>query len=180
MKASFSIALAAFSSLALAAPSYSRAFVAKRAANATSAFGYASQNGGTTGGAGGTTTTVSSLAAFTAAVTAEGPAVVYVSGTISGATKVRVASDKSILGVDSSAKLVGIGLYINKVSNVIVRNIATSKVLAANGDAIGIQKSTNVWIDHVDFSSDMDHGKDYYDGLCDVSVFQSLTARNDH
>jgi pectate lyase len=44
-----------------------------------------------------------------------------------------------------------------------------SKVLAANGDAITIQASKNVWIDHVDLSSDLDHDKDYYDGLLDVT-----------
>jgi pectate lyase len=55
------------------------------------------------------------------------------------------------------------------MENVIIRNIAIAKVLAENGDAIGVQKSTNVWIDHVDVSSDQDHDKDYYDGLLDVS-----------
>lgn len=30
--------------------------------------------------------------------------------------------------------------------------------------------SNNVWIDHVDVSSDMDHDKDYYDGLIDVRI----------
>jgi len=29
--------------------------------------------------------------------------------------------------------------------------------------------SSNVWIDHVDVSSDKDHDKDYYDGLIDAS-----------
>lgn len=28
--------------------------------------------------------------------------------------------------------------------------------------------SHNVWIDHVDVSSDRSHDKDYYDGLLDV------------
>jgi pectate lyase len=30
--------------------------------------------------------------------------------------------------------------------------------------------SNNVWIDHVDVSSDRDHDKDYYDGLIDVNA----------
>jgi pectate lyase len=55
------------------------------------------------------------------------------------------------------------------MSNVIIRNIAIAKVLAENGDAIGVQKSTNVWIDHVDVSSDRDHDKDFYDGLIDLT-----------
>lgn len=34
---------------------------------------------------------------------------------------------------------------------------------------IEVEYSNNVWIDHVDVSSDRDHDKDYYDGLLDVS-----------
>lgn len=134
--------------------------------------GYASQNGGTTGGKGGTTTTVASLAEFTAAVgtkTDTTAKVIYIKGAITGSTKVNIGSNKSIIGTDSSASLTGVGLYIDKSKNVIVQNLKISKVLAANGDAIGIQASTNVWVDHVDVSSDVDHDKDYYDGLIDVS-----------
>ncbi|KAI0188756.1 pectate lyase a [Xylaria flabelliformis] len=143
--------------------------IEKRATITDSAnIGYAQQNGGTKGGAGGTTTTVSSLAAFTAAAGADAAAVIVVKGNISGAAKVKVTSNKSIIGASGSS-LTGIGLTINKQSNVIVRNLKISKVLADYGDAITIQASKNVWVDHVDLSSDMDHDKDYYDGLVDVS-----------
>ncbi|KAK6392265.1 hypothetical protein LTR65_003721 [Meristemomyces frigidus] len=147
--------------------------------------GYASLNGGTTGGKGGTTTTVSSLAAFTAAVSGDSAAVVYVSGTITGAASVRVGSNKSIIGLSSGSGLSGVGLYIKEVTNVIVQNLAISKVLAENNDAIGIQASTNVWVDHCELSSDRDHDKDYYDGLCDVThasdfVTISNTYFHDH
>jgi pectate lyase len=128
--------------------------------------GYASLNGGTEGGAGGSTTTVSSLAAFTAAAANTKANVIYVKGTISGSTMVKLTSDTSLLGsfessidgfktddfvpgVDSSSKLVGIGLSIKKVNNVIVRNLAISKVKADTGDAIAIQVAKNVWIDHM-------------------------------
>jgi pectate lyase len=60
----------------------------------------------TTGGAGGTTTTVSNLASFTAAVQAEGKAVVVVSGNLSGAVKVNVTSNKSIIGKAGSSAFV--------------------------------------------------------------------------
>ncbi|KAI0142888.1 polysaccharide lyase family 1 protein [Xylariaceae sp. FL1272] len=130
--------------------------------------GYASQNGGTTGGTGGTTTTVSTLAQFTAAAGSDDAYVIVVSGAISGAAKVDVTSNKSIIGASGSS-LTGIGLTINGESNVIVRNMKISKVLADYGDAITIQASTNVWVDSCDLSSDMDHDKDYYDGLVDVT-----------
>lgn len=32
-----------------------------------------------------------------------------------------------------------------------------------------LEKSTNVWVDHVDLSSNQAHDKDYYDGLFDVT-----------
>ncbi|EKG11903.1 Pectate lyase/Amb allergen [Macrophomina phaseolina MS6] len=152
---------------ALAAPT--KTFAKRAAITDGPDVGYATLNGGTTGGAGGSTTTVSSLAQFTAAAEADGAAVIVVSGNISGAAKVRVGSDKTIIGKDSSAVLEGVGLYINKQKNVIVRNLSIKNVLAENGDAIGIQASQNVWIDHCDLSSDRDHDKDYYDGLLDVT-----------
>lgn len=53
----------------------------------------------------------------------------------------------------------------------IIRNLAISKVRTGSpgGDAIGVQESSNVWIDHCDLSSDLTSGKDYYDGLADFS-----------
>lgn len=44
-----------------------------------------------------------------------------------------------------------------------------AKVLADYGDAVTIQKSTNVWVDHCDLSGDETVGKDTYDGLVDLS-----------
>lgn len=134
--------------------------------------GYASQNGGTTGGKGGSTVTVASLDELTAAVgkkTDTTAKIIYIKGPITGSAKINIGSNKSIVGIDSSASLTGVGLYIDKSKNVIVQNLKISKVLATNGDAIGIQASTNVWVDHVDVSSDIDHGKDYYDGLIDIT-----------
>lgn len=46
-------------------------------------------------------------------------------------------------------ELVGIGMFIKGVTNVIVRNLTIQKVLAANGDAVGIQASTNVWVSSI-------------------------------
>ncbi|CAJ2505689.1 Uu.00g130830.m01.CDS01 [Anthostomella pinea] len=146
--------------------------------------GYCTQNGGTIGGAGGTTTTVSDLAAFTAAAQSDDATVVVVKGAITGAAKVRVTSNKSIIGLAGSS-ITGVGLTVNERSNVILRNLKISEVLAEYGDAITIQASTNVWVDHCDLSSNLDHDKDYYDGLCDVThaadwVTISNTYFHDH
>lgn len=79
--------------------------------------------------------------------------------------------------------LTGIGLTILGESNVIVRNMKISKVLADYGDCVTIQASSNVWVDSSDFSSDLDNGKDYYDGLVDTvhaSEWVSITNNYFH
>lgn len=158
--------------LALAAPTRTveqkRGVLAKRAAlTDVPTTGYASANNGTTGGQGGTTTTVASFAEFTAAVNDDEPRIVVISGPIAATGNVKIGSNKSIIGKDSSVKLSGFTLTVKNKNNVIIRNIAVSKVVG--GDAIAIQVAQNVWIDHVDLSSDRDHDKDYYDGLLDIT-----------
>jgi pectate lyase len=126
-----------------------------------------------TGGAGGKTVTVSTYAELLAAVNYKDTtaATVYIKGKISGTEKIRVGSNKSILGLDSSSGLTGFGLFIRDAKNIIIRNIAISKVRTGDpgGDAVGVQSSTNIWLDHLDLSSDLTSGKDYYDGLADFS-----------
>lgn len=125
---------------------------------------------GTTGGAGGETVTVTTASAFTNAVADSTARTVRVSGKITLASKtlVKIGSNKTILGVGSASGFTGGGLAVDKSSNVIIRNLAISK--AVGTDAIQIQRgATRVWIDHNDLSSDLDHGKDYYDGLLDIT-----------
>jgi pectate lyase len=126
---------------------------------------------GTTGGAGGSTVTVSSLSALTSAVSGSKAKIIHISGTISGAGDVLVGSNTTILGVGSNATLSGLGLDLKNVSNVIIRNLTIHNVTAASGtgDAIHIEKSTKIWVDHNNLYSDQNHGKDYYDGLLDIT-----------
>jgi pectate lyase len=137
-------------------------------------FGFATLNGGTTGGAGGptvTATTVDQLRSFAAQ---SGPLIIRVVGTITGNEAIRVSSNKSILGAPG-ARLVGIGFTIGassqfgQIGNVIIRNLIMEKPLAPI-DKVAIQYGAhNVWIDHNEFLSDLDHGIDFYDGQVDVT-----------
>ncbi|CAE6456897.1 unnamed protein product [Rhizoctonia solani] len=122
----------------------------------------------TTGGGSATPVTVTTLAELKTAVASNTAKVVLVSGNITGNEVVKVGSNTSILG-KSGASLSGVGLRVNGVSNVIIRNLKISKVLAEAGDHIGIQAANRVWVDSVDLSSDKDHDKDYYDGLLDIT-----------
>ncbi|KEY73480.1 hypothetical protein S7711_07504 [Stachybotrys chartarum IBT 7711] len=142
--------------------------VTKRQAAEACPIGYCLENGGTTGGAAGETVTVSDLASLTEAAESDGPLTIIVTGAISGSARIRVASDKTIFG-ENGASLTGIGFYIRRVNNVILRNLAIGQVDADNGDAVGIDESLNVWIDHLDLSGDLSAGKDDLDGLLDIT-----------
>lgn len=79
------------------------------------------------------------------------------------ASQVKIGSNTSVLGKSSGGTtFTGFGVLVKGAENVIIRNIKIKEVLAANGDALGIQTSTNVWVDHVDLSSNLDHDKGVY------------------
>ncbi|KDN50280.1 hypothetical protein RSAG8_01616, partial [Rhizoctonia solani AG-8 WAC10335] len=131
-------------------------------------YGYATLGGGTTGGAGGTVTNVTTRDALIAAVKGNTPKTVYVSGNLSSSsTRISVGNNTSIIGVGSSTIIEGGGFNINKASNIIIRNLIIRKV--KGNDAITIQKSNRIWIDHNEFYSDTTHGFDYYDGQVDIT-----------
>ncbi|WP_327044086.1 cellulose binding domain-containing protein [Microbispora sp. NBC_01189] len=124
---------------------------------ATGLVGWATQNGGTTGGGNAGTVTVSSTSALTSAIQGTTASVVRVSGTISCSGMLKVGSNKTIVGA-SGATIVGCGLNVSQAKNVIIRNLVFRDW---DDDAINVQYSTNVWIDH----NTLSHG---YDGAIDV------------
>lgn len=105
---------------------------------------------GTTGGAGGATVTVSNATQFTEAVKRTGPLVIQVNGTVSLSSMTKVTSNKTIIGVGTSGRITGSGLNVSKVNNVIIRNLTFT---GSNDDAINVEYSTKVWIDHNDISN---------------------------
>ncbi|GAA1729375.1 pectate lyase [Brachybacterium phenoliresistens] len=119
---------------------------------------------GTTGGLGGPVLTVRTAEEFAAAVAAEGPAVVLVEGTIVFApgTMTDVSAHTSILGVGAGAEIVGGGIRLLHVSNVIIRNLTFRDSYVAgdwdgkfddnDNDGIRVDTSDHVWIDHCEFA----------------------------
>ncbi|HYC92354.1 MAG TPA: immunoglobulin domain-containing protein [Thermoanaerobaculia bacterium] len=136
--------------------------------------GWATTGNGVTGGQGGAEVVVDTLAKLKEYASRTEPYVIKIYGTIRGNESIRVQSNKSILGIGSDARLLGIGLQIGwstaspAVRNVIVRNVTFEKPLAPT-DAITVQFAKNVWIDHCNFFSDRAHDIDFYDGLLDVT-----------
>jgi len=125
--------------------------------SSTGLVGWATQGGGTTGGGSAAATTVTSSSALSSAVSGSTARVVRISGNISCSGMITVGSNKSILG-NSGATLTGCGLNVSNASNVIIRNITFT---GWNDDAINVQYSTRVWIDHNTLSNG-------YDGAIDI------------
>jgi pectate lyase len=146
--------------------------------------GFATLDGGTTGGgdaAPSTATTVDELRTLAAQTV---PAVIRISGTLTLDAHVEVESNKTIVAAKPGDGLVGNGLFIKDKRNVIVRNLTIAKALHPD-DAIGIQSSANIWVDHCDLSSDLTSPDMTYDGLVDVThasdaVTISWTRFHDH
>mgnify|MGYP003575059146 FL=1 len=114
--------------------------------------GFASVAGTTTGGGNAVSTRVTTFAELEAAAQDNAPRVIIVSGTIKteGGSGMKIASNKSIIGADRNATIHG-GLFINSVSNVILRNFNLKGIWPDSGpdDAIAVRDSHHVWIDHL-------------------------------
>lgn len=142
-----------------------------------------------TGGSLGEEVTATTLEELTAYLESEEPLVVSFSGLFEGVDAIHIASDKTLLGVGDLAHLLGIELAIEGQRNVIIKNVSVSHVVAEGtgsaNDAIVISDSKNVWIDHCELFSDLDNGKDFYDGLLEIKngaafITVSYTELHDH
>ena len=147
----------------------------------TDSVGFATLNGGTTGGLGGETVTATTYDQLKSYAESSGPLIIMVKGTItngSGGGHIRLASNKSIIGIGSTAFLDGVGLEAKNSNNIIVQNIKATLVGVKSptsvngGDIISINgTSKNIWIDHCELYSEPPHiqtDKDKYDGLIDI------------
>jgi pectate lyase len=150
----------------------------------TGMVGYATMEGGTTGGGSATPVTVTTRDEFAAHAQSETPEVIQVNGLITLTDKLRLKSNKTIVGVGAGSGFTGGGLDLTDASNVILRNLIISKASGGTErDAITILRSRHVWVDHCDLSSELVGGE--YDGLVDIThasdwITVSWTALHDH
>lgn len=103
------------------------------------------------------------------------PLIIYITGKITpentGEKKIDIKDQKdvSIIGVGDLGEFDGIGISLRRANNIIIQNLTIHHVNTGEKKAIDITTdSHNIWIDHCTFYSDLDHNKDYYDGLLDV------------
>lgn len=124
--------------------------------------GYAMVNGTTTGGAGGQSVTVTTLSALKAAVGDNVAKIIYVSGAIKGSGNeyIYVKSNKTIIG-KPGASIEGINFYIFTVSNIIVQDLRFKNYVTDAALQIKMA-SHHIWVDHCEFSTDRNHGWDYW------------------
>ncbi len=120
--------------------------------------GFATVDYEITGGKGGDTVIVSDYSQLTNYASANDPYIIKIEGTITSSGMIGISGNKTIVGIGQSALISGFGFNISDVSNVIVRNLSFT---GASDDAINIQTSEYVWVDHCNFS-------DAYDGLVDI------------
>jgi len=134
-----------------------------------SLLGFASVGEPATGGLLGKTVRATDADELKKFATDPAPLTIEIATSISLDEQIRPTSNKTLIGVDASGALIGGGLYILGVKNIIVRNLSISMVGKDIGDAIGIQSSEHVWIDHCDFYSNLTDPKGTYDGLVDIT-----------
>jgi pectate lyase len=114
---------------------------------------------GTTGGGDGPVVTVSDYSELASYASQTTPYTILVSGTMSYTTMMPVASNKTIVGIGSTARLEGFGLDMNGVSNVVIRNLT---IFDSGIDGIAMRNTDHVWIDHCHLTA-------CTDGLLDIT-----------
>lgn len=119
--------------------------------------GFATLNGGTTGGAGGVVKRFNSfeeLQAYFKLRESNNPSkridekvIIYIDGYMEGASKkldIKNTQDVSIIGINNAN--INFMLNVVRSSNIIIQNITFED--CSYDDAINIDESTNVWVDH--------------------------------
>lgn len=121
---------------------------------------------GTTGGGSAAPVTVTSCAELEAAIEGEEAKVVQIDGQLEDCGTLVVGSNTSLLGVGAGSGASGTGFRVKDSTNVIFQNLKIGPP-PAKADAIDVESSTQIWVDHCELHSvGLTGGKDDFDGEC--------------
>lgn len=140
---------------------------------------------GTTGGGDAEHVRATTAAELKAYATDTRALVIEIAGPIALTEQIRPKPNKTIMGIGTQGILTGGGFYIVNSQNIIIQNLTISKLLPGENDAITVESTQFVWIDHCDLSTTLDDPRGTYDGLIDVThgsdfVTVSWTKLHDH
>ena len=124
------------------------------------AHGFASLGSSTTGGKGGDIVVATTHEELVDYASREEPLIIRVEGEIVSEPKgfeIPIASNKTIIGVGSTAHIVGGGFAIKGTSNIILRNLEISDTRipedwpgkTEDWDGIQVDTGKNIWLDHL-------------------------------
>ncbi len=121
--------------------------------------GWATQGGTTTGGGTGTPVEVDTASELINAAKSSTTQVIRITGSLTIPALV-VASNKTLIGANASATIVG-GVEINGKSNIIIKNLKINgKTSTVDGDGMRITNSHHIWIDHCEIWDSKDGNLD--------------------
>lgn len=140
--------------------------------------GFASLNGGTNGGEGGEVVIIKDAQSFFDLMHAREnkiftPLIVYIDSAIVGfddMIDIKRTSNISVLGLGQNAVIQGFGIKVVESNNIVIRNIKFADAKVDEKDALTIDESYNIWIDHCTFtdSPSVDPDRNNHDGLLDI------------
>ena len=132
-------------------------------------FGAATGDGlSTTTGGSGAPVIVTSSGGLASAVGGNTPRIIHVSGALTGGGMMSVGSNKTIIGMDTTATISGFGLRLTGSQNVIITNLTFRQ---ANDDSIEITSgSHHIWVHHNEFFPAFDGSVDIKRGSSYVTV----------
>ena len=134
--------------------------------------GWVTVDGCITGGTGGTVVTVDNQSDLENYLNRSDAYIIQVQGTIQVTPfgkEMSVGSNTTLIGLGTDATIRGGGLSVQGVSNVVIRNLTLTDAFVdfdgktTDNDAIEINNSSYVWVDHCDFSY-------FDDGLIDIKT----------
>lgn len=101
--------------------------------------------------------TVKTVDEFLAAASGTGYNCINIEGNLNFKTRPKIGPNKTLYGTGQGSWISGAGLDLTDSANIIIRNVGFQNI--QGGDAVTISNTTNVWIDHCEFTANGNNGQ---------------------